>query len=127
MWGGMKTNQVRINIKANISKVFEFTLDPNNTSRWIESITEEKVDTKKIGMGTIYTNDFGSYTVTDYDRDKFFELTDHKTGYICSYTFKEKDQETEIIYFEYMENGEDLKDPLDQKSFELLKELLETN
>ena len=64
---------------------------------------------------------------TDYEKNKFFELTDPNKGYICSYTYRETEGTTELIYFEYMEKGEDLEAPLNKESCNRLKELIENN
>lgn len=124
----MTTNEIRIVINASPEKLFEFTVEPKNTSKWIEGIEEETVNTDQIGLGTIYTNRFGNLEVTDYERNKFFELTNKDTGYICSYTYrKQEDDSTEITYFEYMQDGSELAEPMDRKHFETLQTLFTNN
>jgi len=124
----MQTNEIRITIKAPPEEVFEYTIEPKNTHLWVKGAGKETVDTQQIGLGTKYINNYGVLTVTDYDRDKFFELTNNETEYLCSYSYRKiSDQETELIYFEYMKNGSELSDPMKQKSFNKLKEILETN
>jgi hypothetical protein len=59
---------------------------------------------------------------------KYFELTSNETSYQCSYTYHKVDDETtELVYFEAMLDGSDLREPMNKKHFEKLKELLETN
>ena len=122
----MKTNEIRISINAPRSEVFEFTIEPKNTPLWIDSVTEETINTKQIRLGTIYSNVYGDLEVTDYDSHVFFELTNKKTTYVCSYSYRKIDETTtEIIYFESMEDGSDLSDPMKKESFQKLKEILE--
>ena len=86
------------------------------------------MNTDQIGLGTLYTNDYGTFEVTDYDRDVFFELTNHDTSYQCSYSYRKLDDTTtELTYFECMQDGSDLQDPLKESYFEKLKTLLETS
>lgn len=122
----ISSNEIRVTINKPHDKVFEFTLEPKNTPKWIDLITSETVDTEQIGIGTIYTNDFGILTVTDYERNLYFELTNEKTTYQCSYSFKKIDDDTtEIIYFEAMLDGSELDEPFNLKHFEKLKKIME--
>lgn len=120
----MTTNEIRIVIDASPEELFEFTVEPKNTPQWIQGAEEKTVNTDQIGLGTIY----GSCEVTDYERNKFFELTNTTTGYICSYTYrKQEDDSTEITYFEYMQDGSELSEPMKRKHFEKLKEIFTNN
>ena len=122
----MKTNEIRITIKAPPDEVFEFTIEPKNTHLWIDTVDIQTVDTKQIGLGTKYTNRYGVLEVTDYDRNAFFELTDQKTGYRCSYSYRKIDSETtELVYFESMEDGSELIEPMNNRHFKKLQALLE--
>lgn len=122
----MTTQEIRIKIKVPRTEVFEFTTEPENTPKWIDTVTKETINTERIGLGTMYTNEYGTLTVTDYEKDAFFELTNHETGYQCSYTYhKIDDDTTELVYFEAMEDGSELTEPMEQRHFEVLKTLLE--
>lgn len=124
----MKVNEIRITIIAPISEVFEFTLEPQNTKQWVTDSVEMKTDTNQINLGTKYINKFITREVTDYDCNRFIELSDIDGSYVCSYSFRKIDDEaTEIIFFESHDDGSELEYPLDQKNFEKLKELLENN
>ena len=121
----MKTNQIRIIIDAPAQSVFEFTVEPQNTPKWIDGVDDEQVNTDQIDLGTIYSNSYGDLEVTDYERNKFFELTNQETGYVCSYSYRAVDEEqTELTYFEYMTDGSELDEPMDEKNFETLQALL---
>jgi len=122
----MKTNEIRIVIRKPRDEVFEYVLEPSNTHNWCRNIEHEEVDTEQIGIGTKYSNNFGILTVTDYERNVYFELTEELTQYQCSYSFRNiSDNETELIYFESMLDGSDLIEAFDEDYFEVLKDILE--
>ncbi len=120
------SNEIRITIEVPREKVFEFTLEPENTPKWCQGIDREEVDTEQIGLGSKYTNSSGEFEVTDYERNVYFELSKIGSEYQCSYSYRKIDDEaTELIYFEGMLDGSDLDEPMELESFEKLKELLE--
>lgn len=122
----MTTQEIRIEIKVPTKEVFEFTTEPENTSKWRDTVQKETINTECIGLGTVYTNEYGTLTVTDYEKDAFFELTNHETGYQCSYTYhKTDDTTTELVYFESIEDDSQLREPIERRHFEVLKTLLE--
>jgi hypothetical protein len=124
----MKTNEIRITIDAEPKDVFEFTVEPKNTAKWIDTAGEEHINTEQIGLGTVYSNNYGDLKVTDYERNKFFELTNEATSYCCSYTYRKlEDDTTELTYFEYMQDGSELEDPMDRRHFEKLQEIISKN
>ncbi len=119
-------HEIRITIAKPQDEVFEYTLEPNNTPKWCSAIEHESVDTKQIGVGTKYTNNFGELEVTDYEKNVYFELSETDTEYQCSYSFRKVDENTtEIIYFEQMLDGSTLVSPMKEKSFKKLQEILE--
>tara|TARA_B100001179_G_C18604376_1_gene413091 strand:- start:357 stop:731 length:375 start_codon:yes stop_codon:yes gene_type:complete len=124
----MVTNEIRMIVHAPHTEVFEFTVEPKNTKHWVKDSVEMSTDTKQINLGTQYSNEYVTREVTDYERDKFIELSDTHTPYTCSYSFRKiSDTTTEIIFFESSNNEEELEHPLEHKHFEQLKELLEKN
>ncbi|MFT6829497.1 MAG: hypothetical protein ACJAV6_000327 [Candidatus Paceibacteria bacterium] len=122
----MKTNQIRVEIMAPQEDVFKFAIEPKNTKHWVSGSVEMKTNTEQINVGTKYSNEFITREVTDYDRDKFIELTDSDGPYSCSYSFRKiDDNSTELIYFECNNDESELESPLEVECFEKLKELLE--
>lgn len=122
----MKTNEIRIIIDAPANDIFEFVLEPKNTPTWIEGAGEETVNTDQIGLGTVYSNDIGKWVVTDYEKGKFFELSDTSIHYSCSYSFRKINEIcTELVYFESHSDGSNLENPMEEKNFKKLKEILE--
>jgi len=126
----MKENELTIRINKPVSEVFEGTIDPANTPKWISSIVEEKVDFP-INLGSIYqnTNDgksWNTYAVSQFEQNKIFELTDNNSLYRVKYTYTPiSDTETELEYFEWMEEGK-LEYPLAIESLEKLKDVIES-
>jgi hypothetical protein len=124
----MQTNEIRITIKAPPEEVFEYTIEPKNTKYWVTDSVEMKTDTEQIDLGTKYSNEYATRDVIDYERDKFIELADVDGIYSCSYTFRKIDNDSmELIFFESNIDGSALEYPLSKKSFNKLKEILETN
>jgi hypothetical protein len=69
----MTTNELSIIINKPISEVFAFTINPQNTPKWIECIIEEKVNRYPISVGTEYSNtrngsDWTLYICTTFEQ-----------------------------------------------------------
>jgi hypothetical protein len=126
----MKTNKLNIRINKPISEVFDFTINPQNTPRWIDFIVEETIDSREIKLGTRYTNrdkdgKINLYELTKFENNKIFELKSIPPFYTVKYTYtKISDHETELEYFEWMESGE-LSSPFPMSAMQKLKEVLE--
>lgn len=120
------SNEIRVRINLPREKVFEYTLEPKNTPEWVIDAVEMETDTAQIGIATRYSNEYICREVSDYEKNVFIELTDLDGNYSCSYSFRKVDEETtELTFFESHSDGSDLEYPLDKKSFERLKEILE--
>ena len=126
----MKTHKLTIRIKKPVSEVFDFTINPQNTPRWIDFIVEETIDGKEIKLGTRYTNrdkdgKVNLYELTQFENDKVFELKSVPPYYTVKYTYTPiSDNETELEYFEWMDSGE-LSTPFPMSAMEKLKDILE--
>ena len=126
----MKTNKLTIRINKPVSEIFDFTINPQNTPRWIDFIVEETIDTKEIKLGTRYTNrdkdgKVNLYELTQFENDAIFELQSVPPYYTVKYTYTSiSDIETELEYFEWVESGE-LSSPFPMSAMQKLKEVLE--
>lgn len=126
----MKDNKLTIRIQKPVSEVFEFTTNPENTPKWIDSIDKEEVSSVEVEIGTRYTNwsregNENTYFVSEYEKNKVFQLDSSDGGYKVKYTYRLiSGSETELEYFEWDESGE-LKDPFKQESMEKLKRIME--
>lgn len=90
----MKENRLTIQINKPIGEVFEFSTNPQNTSKWFSSIAEEETSDWPIKLGTIYRNrgetgDWNECVVSDLKENEVFELSSKKTPYHVRYTYKD--------------------------------------
>ncbi len=127
----MKTNKLTIRINKPVSKVFDFTINPQNTPQWIDFIVEETIDGKEIKLGTRYTNrdrdgKINLYELTRFENNKVFELQSVPPYYTVKYTYTPiSETETELEYFEWVESG-DLSSPFPMSAMQKLKEVMES-
>jgi uncharacterized protein YndB with AHSA1/START domain len=128
----MQENKITIAINKPIEEVFEFTTNPKNTHLWIPSIDEEIADKYPPKSGTQYKNrgndsDWDFYKVVEFKKNKIFILTDLESNYHVKYTYRKiSDTQTEMEYFEWMENGE-LVNPFTDNIIQKLKSVMEHN
>jgi len=126
----MTENKLTIRIDKPTSAVFDFTVEPDNTPLWIDSIVSEKVSERPMKVGTIYKNtdkegDTNTYEVTKFSEGQMFELKSVPPGYTVRYTYTPISlTETEMEYFEWVDEG-DLGNPFTMEPLEKLKEILE--
>lgn len=127
----MKQNKLTIRVNKPVAEVFEFTLDPANTPRWIDSIVKEEADASP-GFNVRYKNynqkgEANEYVITEFEPNKSFTMAMVGGDYKVRYTFTPiSDNETEVEYFEWSENGE-LAEPFGQEALEKLKEVIEAH
>jgi hypothetical protein len=128
----MNKSELKIIINKSISEVFDFTINPENTPKWLDSIKEEKIDTDIIGVGTKYQNtgdgkNWSEYICTEYKKYELFELAEVGGHYRVKYFYKKiSESETELTYLEFIDDGVSyLQNPLNIKSLEMLKSVME--
>jgi hypothetical protein len=125
----MKENKISVKIAKPISEVFDFTINPNNTPKWIDFIVEE-IATIPIQIGTSYVNtsvkgEKNEYIVSAFETNHIFELKSVTSDLIVRYTYTEiSPDETELEYFEWVEEGE-LSAPFSQHELNKLKQVME--
>ncbi len=125
----MQENKITIIINKPIEDVFEFTTNPKNTHLWVPSIVEEGADEYPPQIGTKYKNrgndsDWDFYKVVEFQNNKIFTLSDLENNYHVKYTYRKiNDNQTEMEYFEWMENGE-LSNPFTEDIIQKLKSVM---
>lgn len=121
----MKDLKLTIRISKPAKDVFDFTLNPRNTPKWIDSIVEEETNEWPAKRGTIYRNrsadgDWREFELTTFEPHKMFVLS-KEDGYHVRYTFTSVDEHmTELEYYEWMDDGE-LTDAFTMQALEKLK------
>lgn len=126
----MKENKLTIIINKPAQEVFEFTLDPTNTPKWIDGVAVEEANETPVKVGTIYRNRgdeaaWTEYVLTLYEPFKTFILSKKDSNYHVKYTLTPLgENECEFEYYEWVSYGE-LEDVFPQVYLEKLKEIME--
>ena len=127
----MKENKISIKINKPISEVFNFTIDPNNTHKWIDGIEKEETNEWPVKIGSIYRNVDTSGKWTEYilarlEENAVFELASKENGYHVRYTYTPVTENAcELEYFEWVDFGE-LTSPFSKEVLEKLKTVIES-
>ena len=126
----MKENRLTVTIGRPISEVFFFSINPENTKKWIPTMLEEISSDFPPQIGTKYKNrveggEWDEYIVSEYEDGKLFSLRDLMNNYNVRYTYKSISANiTEMEYFEW-NNAGTLSNPFSISNLNTLKSLLE--
>lgn len=126
----MIENKLSIEIDVPVDLVFRFTINPDNTPKWIESIAQEEIIGNSIGLDTKYRNvdldgKIRKYFVTEFEPDTVFALRQVGGIYHVRYTYEQiSEKKTRLTYFEWVDDGE-LEAPFRFSALEKLKGILE--
>ena len=127
----MKSNKLTIQIDKPIVEVFAFTINPKNTSLWIESLVKEQTNEWLVKVGTIYRNQnksgkWSEYTVSNILENRIFELVSKDRNYHVRYTYKALDDKTcKLEYYEWVDKGQ-LEEPFTLDTLKKLKVVMES-
>lgn len=126
----MKEVKLYVTINRDQKSVFEFTCNPQNTPKWIDSIVREEASMGEVAVGTTYKNwdtegKVNEYVVTIYEPYTCFQLDATHQDYKVKYSYREIDPNvTELEYHEWSESGQ-LHAPFMQEILDRLKMVLE--
>lgn len=127
----MKDNKLTTVINKPAQVIFDYTLNPENTPKWIDGIASEETNEWPVKIGSTYKNTNGK---DDWNHYELTELVDGKTFTLTSvpdfnlfvkYTFtKIDDNSTQFDYHEWVEQAP-LEHVFTQSALEKLKSILE--
>lgn len=127
----MKENKISIEINRPVSEVFEFTINPENTHLWIDSIEKEETNEWPAKVGTVYRSmnkqgEWSEYKLIKFVPDKVFIMKRKNSSYHVKYTYEKiSERKTRLIYFEWVETGE-LEGLFTLEVLEKLKSVMES-
>lgn len=128
----MKENKISVLINKPVSEVFEFTINPKNTHKWIDGVIKEETNEWPVKIGSVYRNvdaagKWTEYTLTRLGENAIFELASNEGAYHVRYTYTPVNEGScELEYFEWMDFGE-LTSPFSQDVLEKLKDVMESS
>lgn len=106
---------LKIFIEADPKRVFEYTLNTKNTPKYFDSIEEEIASDNPPKLGTVLKNrapnsdKWFSVKITEFVKNSTFTLSEIDGDYRVRYSFIPKNNGTEFVYCEWLENGELIK------------------
>jgi len=125
----MKNLTLTIKINKPVKDVFDFTINPENTPKWIDFIITEQTNEWPPKVGTIYRNqnaagEWRELEMTAFEPNKEFIMSS-KDGFHVRYMVIPVDENiTELEYSERVDSGE-LKNSLTMEALEKLKQIIE--
>ena len=127
----MRELKLTVTINRAAHEVFDFSLNPENTPKWINGIVKEETNETPAKLGTIYKNQnrqgkWTEYAITDYSSGTMFVMSQKDGNYHVKYTLTPTDDnQCRLEYYEWVDDGE-LQEPFTQEILQKLKEIIET-
>jgi hypothetical protein len=126
----MREIKLKVQIKRSIVDVFDFTINPKNTPKWVNSVTVEETNEWPVKVGTIYRSknkmgDWSELTLTAFEEYKMFTLTKKENNYHVTYVFTPINPDLTELEYVWVDNGE-LKEFSIQVLVDNLKRVMES-
>ncbi len=127
----MKDLKLTITIDKSAKDIFDFTLNPKNTPKWIDFIAIEETNEWPAKLGTIYRNrgedetEWSELKVTEYEPHTRFTMSKTDGSYHVRYILTPiTPNSTELEYYEWTDKA-DLSVPFTLEPLQKLKHLME--
>jgi hypothetical protein len=127
----MKDLKLSIDIDKPAKEIFEFTLNPKNTPKWIDFIMIEETNEWPPKLGTVYRNRgelstaWSELEVTEYMQDKVFTMSRKDGSFRVRYVLTALTPgSTRLDYYEWTDKGE-LSQPFTMEPLMKLKRIME--
>lgn len=126
----MREQTLKITINKPVENVFAFTINPENTPKWIDAVIIEETNEWPPRLGTIYRNKGQDGTwrelqMTTYEENKTFVMSSND-GFHIRYHFSALDENTtKYTCTIWMDEGE-LQHTFTMEVLEKLKQQIET-
>jgi uncharacterized protein YndB with AHSA1/START domain len=107
----MKEVAQTILIDRSAQEAFDFTLNPENTPKWVGNVVQEMVSETPTKLGTIYKNQgqdgsWAELEITDFEPGLMFEMTKKGDSTHVKYTFKPiSNTQCELEYMVWISDG----------------------
>src|SRR5882672_9615468 len=115
----MREMKVTITINRPAHEAFDFTINPENTPKWIDGIVKEQANETPTKLGTIYRNQghdgrWREFIITDFEPGVLFAMSEKGNNIHVKYTFKPLNyKQCELEYCVWVDSG-DLEEPFTQ-------------
>jgi len=127
----MHESLLSIKINTSVENLFDFTINPDNTHKWIEWIKKEWVEWEKIQIWSIYkceswNGNISASEVVNLIPNSLFHIKSLDSHFEVIYFYTRIDNNQSILnYYQFMSDKTPLSKSLWQEHLEVLKNILE--
>ncbi|HUC89888.1 MAG TPA: NUDIX domain-containing protein [Patescibacteria group bacterium] len=119
----MKDIKLTVTINRPVRQVFDFTINPENTPKWIDGVVKEQASETPAKLGTVYKSQGrdGSWRelkISGFEPGTVFTMDEKDSGIHVKYTFKPLgDNQCGLEYCVWADNG-DICEPFTQDNLQ---------
>lgn len=119
-----------VQIERPLVEVFAFTINPQNTSKWVDSVVIEETNEWPVKVGTVYRSknkkdEWSELVLTAFEVDKTFTMAKKDTKYYVTYNFTSIEPNLTELEYIWVDNGE-LTESFIQELVDNLKRVIES-